>query len=321
MHCHNCGHEIQAGPALLPRVRGAPGRRLHGVRSGPAGRGPVLSGMRDADDRRALDGRSGGVDRQRWQRGRAGRRVVRAPARQRPVRRPRRLHLRRPRSATRRRPGRSSTRYFALARSVIERHGGTVEKFIGDAVMAVWGAPVAREDDAEQAVRAALELVDAASQLPGPDGPPLLRAGVLTGEAAVTLGSTGEAMVAGDLVNTASRFQSAAPPGAVLVGDATHRAASRRDHLRAVRRARAEGQASARGGVASPACRGRSRRGPPVGGARGAVRRPRRRAPAAQGPVPHDHARGAHPARVDRRAGRHRQDHASPGSSRSTSTA
>ena len=80
--------------------------------------------------------------------------------------------------------------YFALARSVIERHGGTVEKFIGDAVMAVWGAPVAREDDAEQAVRAALELVDAASQLPGPDGPPLLRAGVLTGEAAVTLGST-----------------------------------------------------------------------------------------------------------------------------------
>ena len=93
--------------------------------------------------------------------------------------------------------------------------------------MAVWGAPVAREDDAEQAVRAALELVDAVSQLPGPDGPPLLRAGVLTGEAAVTLGSTGEAMVAGDLVNTASRFQSAAPPGAVLVGDATHRAASR----------------------------------------------------------------------------------------------
>ena len=56
----------------------------------------------------------------------------------------------------------------ALARAVIERHGGTVEKFIGDAVMAVWGAPVAREDDAEQAVRAALELVDAVSQLPGP---------------------------------------------------------------------------------------------------------------------------------------------------------
>ena len=71
--------------------------------------------------------------------------------------------------------------YFALSRSVIERHGGTVEKFIGDAVMAVWGAPVAREDDAERAVRAALELVDAVSQLPGPDGPPLLRAGVLTG--------------------------------------------------------------------------------------------------------------------------------------------
>ncbi len=117
--------------------------------------------------------------------------------------------------------------YFALARAVIERHGGTVEKFIGDAVMAVWGAPVAREDDAEQAVRAALELVDAVSQLPGPDGPPTLRAGVLTGEAAVSVGAAGEALVAGDLVNTASRLQSAAPPGAVLVGEATHRAASR----------------------------------------------------------------------------------------------
>ncbi|HWO11437.1 MAG TPA: adenylate/guanylate cyclase domain-containing protein, partial [Polyangiaceae bacterium] len=115
------------------------------------------------------------------------------------------------------------TRYFDLSREVIERYGGTVEKFIGDAVMAVWGAPVAQEDDAELAVRAALELVDAVKALgPGIDA----RAGVLTGEAAVTIGATNQGMVAGDIVNTASRLQSAAPPGTVLVGEATHRAAS-----------------------------------------------------------------------------------------------
>ncbi len=116
------------------------------------------------------------------------------------------------------------TRYFDLARELIERYGGTVEKFIGDAVMAVWGAPTAREDDAELAVRAALELVDTVKTL----GPSIrARAGVLTGEAAVTLGAVGQGMVAGDLVNTASRLQSVAQPGAVLVGEATQRASSR----------------------------------------------------------------------------------------------
>ena len=115
-------------------------------------------------------------------------------------------------------------RYFELAREVIGRYGGTVEKFIGDAVMAVWGAPVAREDDAERAVRAGLELVDAVQTL----GPGIqARAGVLTGEAAVTLGATNQGMVAGDLVNTASRLQSVAQPGTVLVGEATQRAASK----------------------------------------------------------------------------------------------
>jgi len=116
------------------------------------------------------------------------------------------------------------TRYFDLARDVIGRYGGTVEKFIGDAVMAVWGAPIAHEDDAERAVRAALELVDSVKTLGAGIA---ARAGVLTGEAAVTLGATNQGMVAGDLVNTASRLQSVAAPGTVLVGEATQRAASR----------------------------------------------------------------------------------------------
>ncbi|MBA2641589.1 MAG: zinc ribbon domain-containing protein, partial [Actinobacteria bacterium] len=112
------------------------------------------------------------------------------------------------------------TRYFDTARTTIERYGGTVEKFIGDAVMAVWGTPVAQEDDAERSVRAALDLVAAVPEL---DPALQARAGVLTGEAAVTVGAEGQGMVAGDLVNTASRIQSAAEPGSVFVGEVTKR--------------------------------------------------------------------------------------------------
>jgi class 3 adenylate cyclase/tetratricopeptide (TPR) repeat protein len=118
-------------------------------------------------------------------------------------------------------------RYFATATQVIGSYGGTVEKFIGDAVMAVWGAPTAFEDDAERAVRSALDLVAAVEAMGDEVGGELqLRAGVLTGEAAVTLGASNQGMVAGDLVNTASRLQSVAPPGTVLVGEATMRAAA-----------------------------------------------------------------------------------------------
>ena len=129
------------------------------------------------------------------------------------------------RRATPRRCGSSSPATSTPARRLIELYGGTVEKFIGDAVMAVWGTPVATEDDAERAVRAALDLVAAVSALGDEVGAPELRAraGVLTGEAAVTLGASGQGMVAGDLVNTASRVQSAAEPGTVYVGESTRR--------------------------------------------------------------------------------------------------
>ena len=113
------------------------------------------------------------------------------------------------------------TRYFDAARTTIRRYGGTVEKFIGDAVMAVWGAPIAQEDDAERAVRAALDLVGSVT---GVDAGLQARAGVLTGEAAVTIGAHEQGLVAGDLVNTASRIQSVAEPGTVLVGESTKRA-------------------------------------------------------------------------------------------------
>ena len=112
------------------------------------------------------------------------------------------------------------SRYFETCKRLISLYGGTVEKFIGDAVMAVWGTPTAQEDDAERAVRAALDLVAAVPEL---DARLQARAGVLTGEAAVTFGAEGEGMVAGDLVNTASRVQSDAKPGTVLVDEATRR--------------------------------------------------------------------------------------------------
>jgi class 3 adenylate cyclase/predicted ATPase len=117
--------------------------------------------------------------------------------------------------------------YFEVARTVMGRYGGVVEKFIGDAVMAVWGTPAATEGDAERAVRAALDLVSEVRRLGEEAGVPGLaaRAGVVTGEVAVTLGAVGEGMVAGDAVNTAARVQAAAEPGQVLADGATQRLA------------------------------------------------------------------------------------------------
>jgi predicted ATPase/class 3 adenylate cyclase len=113
-------------------------------------------------------------------------------------------------------------RYFDLASDVVARHGGMVEKFVGDAVMAVWGTPVAHEDDASRAVRAGLEIVGAVD---GMAEELRARAGIVTAEAAVTIGGENQAMVAGDMVNTASRLQVSAEGGQVLADRATVQAA------------------------------------------------------------------------------------------------
>jgi class 3 adenylate cyclase len=119
------------------------------------------------------------------------------------------------------------TPYFGRVRAEIEARGGEVEKFIGDAVMAVFGAPVAHGDDPERAVRAALAICAAVEELNNsdPDLDLQIRVAVNTGEALVTLGEVGgEGMVAGDVVNTASRLQNAAPVNGILVGEETYRA-------------------------------------------------------------------------------------------------
>ena len=120
------------------------------------------------------------------------------------------------------------TLYYGRVRTEIEAFGGTVEKFIGDAVMAVFGAPIAHGDDPERAVRAALAVRDAIAEMNDAD-PELdlqVRTAVNTGEALVALDASvgeGEGMAAGDFVNTAARLQTAAPVSGVLVGEETYR--------------------------------------------------------------------------------------------------
>ncbi len=115
------------------------------------------------------------------------------------------------------------SRFFDSCRQIVGRYGGTIEKFIGDAVMAVWGVPTAHEDDAERAVRAGMELTRMVADLGEDVGVTglAMRVGIVTGEVAVTIGAEQQGMVAGDAVNTASRVQSAAAPGEVWVDETT----------------------------------------------------------------------------------------------------
>ncbi|MFN2470423.1 MAG: AAA family ATPase [Gaiellaceae bacterium] len=116
--------------------------------------------------------------------------------------------------------------YHQRLRGELERHGGTVEKFIGDAVVAVFGAPMVHEDDPERAVRAALAIRDWALEEEDVE----VRIAVNTGEALVSVDArpeAGEGLVAGDVVNTASRLQGAAPVNGVLVGESTYRSTER----------------------------------------------------------------------------------------------
>ena len=122
--------------------------------------------------------------------------------------------------------------YHALLREQLEHYGGTVEKFIGDAVMALFGAPVAHEDDPERAVRAALSIRAAIDRLndEDPDLDLHVRVGVNTGEALVVLSADaarGEGMASGDVVNTAARLQTSAPVDGILVGETTYHATDR----------------------------------------------------------------------------------------------
>jgi class 3 adenylate cyclase/tetratricopeptide (TPR) repeat protein len=140
------------------------------------------------------------------------------------------------------------TPYYQRLRADLERFGGTVEKFIGDAVMALYGAPVAHEDDPERAVRAALAIREAIVELNRAD-PSLdlhVRIGVTTGEALVTLDARpveGEGMASGDVVNTAARLQAAAPVDGVLVDATTWRAAARAIRFEAAEPVAAKGKA------------------------------------------------------------------------------
>ena len=150
------------------------------------------------------------------------------------------------RSGTPKRSASSSRAISSWPRAIVARYGGVVEKFIGDAVMAVWGAPVAKEDDAERAVRAGLELVSAVAAYGSEHGTELqARVGIVTGGAATTRRAE-EGLVIGDRVNTAARIQSAAPPGCCYVDETTTGGHRGRDRLHRCRRAQPEGQGRAR---------------------------------------------------------------------------
>ena len=140
--------------------------------------------------------------------------------------------------------------YHQRLRQELERYGGTVEKFVGDAVMAVFGAPLAHEDDAERAVRAGLRILDAIGELNAaqPNLELRVRIGIQSGEAMVDRDARpdrGEGIVTGDVVNTAARLQSVAPVGGIAVGEATYRLTKRAFEYEQLESAQVKGKAEA----------------------------------------------------------------------------
>ena len=199
------------------------------------------------------------------------------------------------------------SRYFAEARTVVERYGGTVEKFIGDAVMAVWGVPVAHEDDAERAVRAGLDLVAEVIALGEELGVTglTMRVGIVTGEVAVTLGAVGEGMVAG---RRGQHRRAGAGGRRTRAGLGRRRdpvTDRRRGRLRRRRRAPAQGQVRAAAPVRGARRRRRDAWQPARRRSRGTLHRPRPRAAAGQGALPL--GRRGRPAADGRRVGDRRR--------------
>ena len=157
---------------------------------------------------------------------------------------------------------RTMGRYFEEIRAVVERHGGLVEKFIGDAVMAVFGIPTAHEDDAVRAVRAVAEIRERLQALGEELAVSLsFRTGVNTGE---VVAGEGETLVTGDAVNVAARLEQAAAAGEILIGAETYRLVRERRHGRGGRAARAEGESASRCPPTGSWPSIRSRRAPPA---------------------------------------------------------
>ena len=193
--------------------------------------------------------------------------------------------------------------YYGRLRTELERHGGTVEKYIGDAIVTHFGVPVGHEDDPERAVRAALDILDTVEALNAED--PIreiqVRIGVATGEVIVTHGQRaeeGKGIAWGDVLNTAARIESAAPVNGILVGEETYRATAQRIEYREHEPIEAKGKDAAGARVAGGRRQGDARARPR---ARRAARRPRRRARAAARALEPRPQRGPSGARDDHR--------------------
>ena len=203
------------------------------------------------------------------------------------------------------------TEYFAAMAEEIEAEGGTVEKFIGDAIMAVFGAPTAHEDDALRAVRAARRMLDRLrswNEGRGPGEQLELRVGINTGEAIASGVREADLLVTGDAVNVAARLEQAAQPGTIVIGERTARGVAGHFDLRELEPLALKGKAEAVAGLRRRGRAGGTGAARPAGGV-GAARRPRDRARA---PADHVRARACRGPSAARHADRRRRRRQEP---------